>query len=58
MLNLGGDVSDSDVTGFRIDVETGEAEIIPIDRAELELLAVGRREMCSPARRDDHGIQF
>ncbi len=35
---LGGDVADSDVTGFKIDLLSGETEIITVDRAELDRL--------------------
>ena len=42
---LGGDVADSDVTGFKIDLESGETEIIAVERAELDrLVASGRSQ--------------
>lgn len=50
--NLGGDVADSDVTGFRIDLETGETEIIPVDRTELDRLGGDLKETCSRTRRN------
>lgn len=36
---MGGDVSDSDVTGFRIDLVSGETSIITVDRSELGRIA-------------------
>lgn len=42
---LGSDVADSDVTGFRIDLTSGETEIITVDRAEIErLVARGKTQ--------------
>lgn len=38
-LTLGGDVSESDVTGFRIDLASGETTIISVDHSELERIA-------------------